>query len=145
MKKYLNVFTTVLIVISIVLASCSHKKSEEERQKQINDSLAKAQAVADSIKKVEAYFPKSLAIQGSNVNMRIAPKLDAVRIKQLKTGDSCEVLEKGEKQTIDDKTDYWYKINFKGKEGWIFGAYTSIKLAPQPAEKPKTENKDNKK
>ena len=129
-------YFVVMILISAIVASCSgHKK--EEREKAIADSIAKAQTAADSIKKIEEYFPKSLVIQGTNVNLRVDARLDAVRIKQLKTGDTCEVLEKGKKQTVEDKTDYWYKIRFKNKEGWIFGAFTSIRLQPVPEEKQK--------
>ena len=136
MKKQ-DYYYFILLVLPVFWGACSGH-SKELREKAIADSIARVQLVADSIQKAEAYFPKTLVIQGSNINLRVAPKLDAVRIKQLKTGDTCEVLEKGKKQTIDDKTDYWYRIRFKSKEGWIFGAFTSIKLPPEPEEKQNT-------
>lgn len=124
-------------MIFFVFVSCSGN-SKKIREKAVADSIAREQVIADSVKKIEEQFPKSLVIQGTNINMRATPKLDAVIIKQLKTNDSCEVLEKGKKQTVMDKTDYWYKIKFRNKEGWVFGAFTSIKLLPEPEEKPKT-------
>lgn len=129
MRNFL-IFSFVLI-LPLIFISCSGN-SKELREKAVSDSIARVQTVADSIKIIEAQFPKSLVIHGTNVNMRVDAKLDAVRIKQLKTGDTCEVLEKGRKQTIDDKEDYWYKIKFKNKEGWVFGAFTSIKQLPVP-------------
>ena len=138
MKKTFLFLSAIFLVTPFVFTSCSGH-SKEIREKAIADSIAQLQAIADSIKKIEKYFPKSLVIQGTNINMRVTPKLDAVIIKQLKTNDTCEVLEKGIKQTVSDKTDYWYKIKFKNKEGWIFGAFTSIKQMPEPEiEKPKT-------
>jgi len=127
-----NLFLS-LLVITVVFASCSGN-NKEAREKVMADSIALVQLIADSIRKAEAYFPNILVVQGNNVNLRISPKLDAVRIKQLKTGDTCEVLEKGRKQTIDEKTDYWYRINFKNKEGWLFGAFTSIRLSAKENE-----------
>ncbi len=137
MLKLLNFSSTILLIIFLIFISCSGN-SKEIREKAIADSIAREQVIADSVKKIEEQFPKYLVIQGTNVNMRTAPKLDAVIIKQLKTNDTCEVLEKGKKQTVTDKIDYWYKIKFRNKEGWVFGAFTSIKLQPEPVEKPKT-------
>lgn len=132
-----NWFTVfLLLLVSAVITSCSGNK-KKEREKAINDSIARATIANDSIKKIEEYFPKQLVIQGTNVNLRVAPKLDAVIIKQLKPNDSCEVLEKGTKQTVTDKTDYWYRVRFKNKEGWVFGAFTSIRLPSATEEKQK--------
>ena len=121
-----NSFCLIALVCCIILVSCGGS-SVEERAKKINDSIDSVKKVTDSLARIEKSFPKSLIIKGTNVNMRVSPDLKAVKIKQLKTNDSCEVLEKGKKQTIDDNTDYWYKVRYKNKEGWIFGAYTSAK------------------
>lgn len=136
MKKqtlFFHYFAILFIVISIV--ACSGK-SKEAREKAVTDSIARAKIVADSIKKAEAVVPKYLVIQGTNVNLRVAPNLNALRIRQFKTGDTCEVMEKGNKETINDVADYWYKIKRKTKEGWVFGAFTSLK---QPAKSDKQE------
>jgi SH3-like domain-containing protein len=114
-------------LLSIVFFfSCSGKAKKEKAR--LDDSLISAKRAADSIKKIELANPKILVIQGSNVNMRVDPSTNAVRIKQLKTGDTCEIVEKGKKDTVNDVVDFWYKIKRKTKEGWIFGEFTSIKL-----------------
>ena len=106
--------------------SCSGG-SEEKRLKAQKDSLDSVIHIADSLKKAELAFPKYLVINGTNVNLRVAPDLKAIRIRQLKTNDTCEILEKGKKETINENTDYWYKIKHRTKEGWIFGAFSNIK------------------
>ena len=125
-----------LLMTGITLNSCSGKKKDAEKSK--NDSLDSVKVVVDSLKKIEDAKPKMLVIVGTNVNLRVEPNLKAVRIRQLKTNDTCEILEKGKQETIDGTTDFWYKIKHKTKEGWIFGAFTSVKQKQETQEKPKT-------
>jgi hypothetical protein len=73
----------------------------------------------------------SLIILGNIVNIREKPSTTAKVIFKLKQGDDCILLEKGKSENIGDKTDYWYKINFNGKIGWVFGAYTSLNTPPE--------------
>ncbi|NTW33006.1 MAG: SH3 domain-containing protein [Bacteroidetes bacterium] len=135
MKNLALAFLAIL-VIAVLFISCSGG-AKEKRLKAQKDSIDSVKFVADSIVKAEKSFPKYLVIHGTNVNLRVSPDLKAVRIRQLKTNDTCEIIEKGKKETIDEKTDYWYKIKHKTKEGWIYGAFTNIKNI----EKPKTELK----
>ncbi len=125
-----------ILLIAILFAACSGSGKDAKIKKQ-NDSLDSIKIIVDSIKKVEAIIPKFLIIQGTNVNLRVAPNLNAIRIRQFQTGDTCEIIEKGNKETIDDNADFWYKVKRRNKEGWIFGAFTSLK---QPAE-PDKQNK----
>ena len=135
-KQKLFFFYPAILIIAFFFAACSGG-GKEKRLKTQKDSLDSVKHFADSLKKVEAAFPKYLIIQGTNINLRVSPDLTAIRIRQLKTNDTCEILEKGKKETIDEKTDFWYKIKHKTKEGWIFGAFTNLKNT----EKPKTEKK----
>jgi hypothetical protein len=134
-NNYRIVCLMIPVLFGIFLLSCSGGDKSKE-QKSASDSIDSLKAVADSIAWAQKSFPKSLIIKGTNVNMRVSPDLKAVRIKQLTTNDSCEVLEKGKLMTIDDQKDYWYRVKFKNKEGWVFGAFTSIKLVEKP-ESPK--------
>lgn len=67
-----------------------------------------------------------LWINGNDIWVRDAPSTGQVVMK-LKSGDKCRILEKGKTQTIKDKTDVWYKIDFNGKVGWVFGSQTSVR------------------
>lgn len=71
---------------------------------------------------------KYLYIQGDNVNVRTEPNTKATVIMQLNKTDNCEILERGSKETISGKSDFWYKVTCKNKTGWVFGAFTSLKL-----------------
>jgi SH3-like domain-containing protein len=125
--KNLKFCFQIFCLLSIVFFfSCSGKK--KEREKIVADSLAHVKVIADSLKKIEEANPKFLVIRGSNVNLRVDPTLDALRIRQFKTGDTCEIIEKGKKDTVNDVIDFWYKVKRNSKEGWIFGEYTSLKL-----------------
>lgn len=67
-----------------------------------------------------------LIVEVENAWIREYPT-DGEVIAKLRTGTECVVLKKDKKETIKGKSDFWYKVNFNGKEGWIFGAQTSLK------------------
>ncbi|MEM6348089.1 MAG: SH3 domain-containing protein [Bacteroidota bacterium] len=54
------------------------------------------------------------------------PQTDNV-LTSLKEGDICLVLEKGEPGEIAETEDFWYKVEYGGQEGWVFGYYTSMR------------------
>lgn len=67
-----------------------------------------------------------LMITGNSVNVRSAPDTGGDnKLFQLNSGDVCGIVEKGVEETIGGKTDNWYKIEYGGKQGWIFGSFTS--------------------
>jgi hypothetical protein len=58
------------------------------------------------------------------LRIRDSPNLSSAQIGSLNLFDKATILEKIEnKITIDNINDYWYKINFKGLNGYIFGGY----------------------
>jgi hypothetical protein len=67
-----------------------------------------------------------LTIEGKDIWIRTEPIIGDVIFK-LNSGNECKIIEKGEKDQIIDRIDYWYKIDFEGKTGWVFGAQTNIK------------------
>jgi len=67
-----------------------------------------------------------LTIEGNNIWIREYPTTGDV-IMKLNEGDVCNVLKKDKEETIRGITDYWYKIKFENKIGWVFGSQTSIK------------------
>ncbi len=86
----------------------------------------------------------TLLIEGNNIWVRESPKTGEVAFT-LNEGATCYVLEKGESQVIRGNKDFWYKIEYEGKTGWVFGTQTSLKqtlcnfpseLSVHPAKKP---------
>jgi len=74
----------------------------------------------------DSKIPSKLEIIGKDIWIRNAPKTGDVVMK-LNSGDVCKIVEIGIEETIKVKTDFWYKIEFNGKTGWVFGSQTSIK------------------
>lgn len=123
---FFSVFIMLGCLLFFGLASCGNADkpgSDENSLPAKNDSIVAKKTQQDTL----------LIIKGTNVNMRVSPDLKAVRIKQLTTGDTCAILEKSKLDTIDETTDYWYKIRFKSKEGWVYGAFTSLKVPEKQA------------
>jgi hypothetical protein len=67
-----------------------------------------------------------LVIHGKDIWVRDVPSTGKVVMK-LNEGNACEVIKKGTFQLIRGVPDYWYKIRFEGKVGWVFGSQTSLK------------------
>lgn len=133
MKTKIFFFVLIVFFAGYMLSSChgsgKHKSS--------TDSLDSSKVEKDSLKKNEGALPKLLVVKASMVNLRVEPGVKAKKIKQLKANDTCEVLDKSKLDTVDGKIDYWYKIKFKTKEGWVFGEFTSLKMLQNKKEKQK--------
>lgn len=71
-----------------------------------------------------------LFITADVLNVRSAPDTEADNVLfKVNEGDICNIIEKGSKVAIREMNDYWYKIEIDGQEGWVYGHYTSKKLA----------------
>ncbi len=70
-----------------------------------------------------------LSISADQVNVRDLPSVDESKVVfQLNEGDVCTVLRRtDEKMEIKDMNDYWYKIDYNGETGWVYGHHTSKK------------------
>ncbi len=97
---------------------------------------AEAAALAAKSQKVQANtnsqsqltLSKTLTILGQDdVNLRQSPGVFAAKLGKLKTGKVCTVIKRGQQETIDGKTDFWYNVNCNGTNGWVFGEFTSLK------------------
>lgn len=72
---------------------------------------------------------QSLTITGNQIWVRSKP-IDGEVVMKLDSGNVCKILEKGQEQTINGYTDFWYKIQYNNKQGWIFGSQTSKNQNP---------------
>ncbi|MEO0581053.1 MAG: SH3 domain-containing protein [Bacteroidota bacterium] len=53
-------------------------------------------------------------------------------VKELKEDDIVELIDVGERGSIGDHSDFWYKIRHEDIEGWVFGYYTSKRNLDSP-------------
>ncbi|MDF0715149.1 SH3 domain-containing protein [Muricauda sp. 334s03] len=67
-----------------------------------------------------------LGIKTDLANVRNEPNINGEVLFQVEKGDICHIIAQGESlEKMHDVTDRWYKINFNGQEGWVFGYYTT--------------------
>lgn len=63
-------------------------------------------------------------ITSSHLRLRQEPKTDSPVVTTLWKGNILELLMKSTSEdTVEDETDYWYKISYGGLTGWVFGHY----------------------
>ena len=75
-----------------------------------------------------------LAVRGSwgvvdtnYLRLRADPTKSAEVLAGLTKGTVVKILSATEKkETVEDETDYWYRVSLEGLEGWVFGAYLEI-------------------
>jgi len=105
------------LVISMFFLGCkSDSKEEKTTENEITNEVSE---------NTETY----LTIVGKDIWVRETPT-DGEVVMKLNDGDKCKILEKGKQETIKGTSDNWYKIEFDGKQGWVFGSQTSVKQEP---------------
>lgn len=72
-----------------------------------------------------------LVIIGEEVTVRSLPSLSESEVVfTVNEGVVCEIMRRtNERLAVGAEEDYWYRIRHEGREGWVFGAYTSRKSA----------------
>ncbi|MFM1875926.1 MAG: hypothetical protein RL266_1663 [Bacteroidota bacterium] len=95
-------------------------------------SLAATSALAQDCPK----YMNVLAVNG--LNMRSKPESNARIVTNVAFGKQVEILERTEMQLkLGWINDHWYRVRYRGREGFIYGGYLSELRAPekQPAKK----------
>jgi hypothetical protein len=108
-----RLFIYSLVFISIFWGCKSHTNSNKSENE--IDSITVSQIE-------DAY----LNIIGNDIWIREKPT-DGEVIMKLNDGNNCKIIEKGKEESIKGVSDFWYKIEFEGNVGWVFGSQTSIK------------------
>jgi hypothetical protein len=63
-------------------------------------------------------------ITSSHLRLRDSPSIESRAEATLWRGSILEIVSKNSaKEIVDDEEGYWYRINFDGLHGWVFGAY----------------------
>jgi len=119
----------ILLFLSFVFNSCNSEDNIKQTNSSANTEI-KTKTEKDKDKKTEeSEIIKSeniLVIKGKDIWIRNKPISGKV-IMKLNTGDTCNILEMTNEDQVRDMFDYWYKIEFEGKTGWVFGAQTNKK------------------
>ena len=61
------------------------------------------------------------------LRVRDQPSGQATVLAHVRMGAIVEVISKSDKEdTVESETSYWYRVNYEGLKGWVFGSYISI-------------------
>lgn len=61
------------------------------------------------------------------LRLRKEPNKDSSVIRSIPKGQIAEIQSNtGKLETIEEETSYWYRVDFDGVKGWVFGAYLKI-------------------
>ncbi len=61
------------------------------------------------------------------LRVRDQPSDQATVLTHLRMGAVMEILTRSDKEeTIENDTSYWYRIDYQGLKGWVFGIYIDI-------------------
>jgi uncharacterized protein YgiM (DUF1202 family) len=66
-------------------------------------------------------------VKSSLLRVREGPTNQATVLSHIRMGAVMEVLTKSDqKDTVENDTAYWYRIDYQGLKGWVFGSYIEI-------------------
>jgi hypothetical protein len=58
------------------------------------------------------------------LRVRVQPDSRSTVLQHIRQGVVVEVIGKGDREDeIEGQQDYWYRINYDGLKGWVFGPY----------------------
>ena len=128
---------TVAILIDRAMSESDPKAREEALRDIATNSTFSSSPMLSIVDEKLASIPtipdlpaNQLYVTAQNLNARSEPDNEADNVVfQLQEGDICTILERGDLTEIRDMEDYWYKVSSEGQEGWIFGHFTSKRLA----------------
>ena len=61
------------------------------------------------------------------LRVRDLPSGQATVLAHVRMGAVVEVIGKSDKQdTVENDTAFWYRVNFEGLKGWVFGSYIEV-------------------
>jgi hypothetical protein len=116
--KYISTIAALLFLFF----ACKESENIEDTN---TDSLVDETAEISDIDSKAETNKTVLIIEGKDIWVRSEPFTGEVVMK-LNTGDECKILDQTEKVQVRDMFDRWYKIEFQGKTGWVFGSQTNL-------------------
>jgi SH3-like domain-containing protein len=115
-------------------------KEKQAKEKEESENTAKAEESVmhqkpneggEKNELTDASAQEKLQITAPEVSIHSSPEEaenPASVLGVLVQGSVCNVLQQGERTTFGNADDYWYQVEHQGKEGWVFGSQTSLRL-----------------
>lgn len=113
----------IVVFASIFIFGCKNKEQNNDSKK---DDITKTEQNENDSNTELLGEKEIITIQGNQIWVRSEPS-DGEVVMKLEDGTKCTYLEKGKEETIKGVTDFWYKIEYEGQVGWVFGSQTNFK------------------
>lgn len=111
----------VALICLLAPCSCSHETSQE-----------RIVLPATPILSIRTSWA---VVRSQLLKIREAPSSKAAVIRYMHTGAIVEVIARSDAEdTVEDETAHWYRVNYDGLKGWVFGAYLEVFDALSKAE-----------
>jgi hypothetical protein len=66
-------------------------------------------------------------VRSDILRIREEPFTKGRTLTHLRRGSVLEILSRTDKkESVDERSDYWYQVSFEGVRGWVFGAYLEL-------------------
>lgn len=106
-------FSALLVLVLAALGACSRSGSSEKVTLPPTPVL--------SIRSTWAVVKSPL------LRVRDGPSNQATVLSHIRMGAIMEVLMRGDKEdTVENESAYWYRIDYEGLKGWVFGSYLEL-------------------
>jgi hypothetical protein len=116
----------LFVIIGILLMECTNKQTEAVGSNSIDTTkLQKLDSVPTTKKVRTALKDTVLTITADSVKALYYPNTGKV-VMTLKKGDVCKITRTGRYDVVDNKGNFWIRVERMGGRGWIFGGHTSI-------------------
>jgi uncharacterized protein YgiM (DUF1202 family) len=114
MYLFMRAFAALLVVLFASSASSCARSASSER-------LILPPTPVLSIRKTWAVVKSPL------LRVREDSTNQSTVLSHIRMGAVMEVLTRSDKQdTVENETAYWYRIDYQGLKGWVFGTYIEI-------------------
>ncbi len=61
------------------------------------------------------------------LRVRDGPSNQATVLSHIRMGAVMEVMMRGDKEdTVENESAYWYRVDYEGLKGWVFGSYLEL-------------------
>lgn len=72
-------------------------------------------------------MPEVKVQAAAGLTMREQPGTSGTAIVIIPDGSTVKIIDKGStEETISGKTGYWYKVDWNGRRGWVFGGFLAL-------------------
>jgi uncharacterized protein YgiM (DUF1202 family) len=129
------------VTVAILVDRAMEEKTPEDQESMLNNVVNNStfrqspllSIVDEKLAEVSARSnlpDNQLYITAAKLNARSDPDTEEDNVVfQLESGDICTILERSKKPTeVSEMLDYWYRIEHEGRQGWVFGYFTSRRM-----------------